>query len=90
MIIQDLIHERKKYTKMNFDFNNIQKDLQKIINEGKKHMTPQQQIQVNQFQNKAKNMFKDIDLSDPTKINLDSLNLRIEELKKLQDGLANS
>ncbi len=75
---------------MNFDFNNIQKDLQKIINEGKKHMTPQQQIQVNQFQNKAKNMFKDIDLSDPTKINLDSLNLRIEELKKLQDGLANS
>lgn len=90
MIIQDLIHERKKYTKMNFDFNNIQKDLQKIINEGKKHMTPQQQIQVNQFQNKAKNMFKDIDLTDPTKINLDSLNLRIEELKKLQDGLANS
>ena len=75
---------------MNFDFNNIQKDLQKIINEGKKHMTPQQQIQVNQFQNKTKNMFKDIDLSDPTKINLDSLNLRIEELKKLQDGLANS
>ena len=75
---------------MNFDFNNIQKDLQKIINEGKKHMTPQQQIQVNQFQNKAKNMFKDIDLTDPTKINLDSLNLRIEELKKLQDGLANS
>lgn len=75
---------------MNFDFNNIQKDLQKIINEGKKHMTAQQQIQVNQFQNKAKNMFKDIDLSDPTKIDLDSLNLRIEELKKLQDGLANS
>ena len=75
---------------MNFDFNNIQKDLQKIINEGKKHMTPEQQIQVNQFQNKAKSLFKNIDLSDPTKIDLDSLNLRIEELKTLQNGLANS
>lgn len=75
---------------MDFDFKNIQKNLNKIINEGKQHMTPSQQVQVNQYQNKMKNVFKDIDLSDPTKINLELLNLRIEELKSLQDGIANS
>ena len=75
---------------MNFDFNNVLKDLDKTLNKAKSDLTPEQQVIVNQFQNKTKNFFKGNDLSDVSKIDINSLNLKLEELKQLANGLTDN
>jgi len=75
---------------MDFDFKNIFKDVNKVLNSAKTNLTPEQQVQVNQFQNKTKNFFKGNDLSDVSKIDINSLNLRLEELKTLANGLTDN
>jgi hypothetical protein len=75
---------------MDFDFKNIFKDVNKVLNSSKTNLTPEQQVQVNQFQNKTKNFFKGNDLSDVSKIDINSLNLRLEELKTLANGFADN
>jgi hypothetical protein len=75
---------------MNFDFNSLIKDIDKTLNKAKSNLTPEQQVQVNQFQNKTKNFFKGNDLSDVSKIDINSLNLRLEELKTLANGLTDN
>jgi|LakMenEpi03Aug12_release.lakeMendotaPanAssembly.Ray.scaffolds.fasta_scaffold1435038_2 hypothetical protein len=75
---------------MDFDFKNIFKDVNKVLNSAKTNLTPEQQVQVNQFQNKTKNFFKGNDLSDVSKIDINSLNLRLEELKTLANGFADN
>lgn len=72
---------------MNFNFNNILKDVEKVINSAKSNLTPEQQVQVNQFQNKTKHFFKGTDLNDVSKLDINSLNLKLEELKTLANGI---
>lgn len=75
---------------MDFDFKNIFKDVNKVFNSAKTNLTPEQQVQVNQFQNKTKNFFKGNNLSDVSKIDINSLNLRLKELKTLANGFADN
>jgi hypothetical protein len=75
---------------MDFNFNSLIKDIDKTLNKAKTNLTPEQQVQVNQFQNKTKNFFKGNDLSDVSKIDINSLNLRLEELKTLVNGLTDN
>jgi hypothetical protein len=75
---------------MDFNFKNIFKDVNKVLNSAKSNLTPDQQVQVNQFQNKTKNFFKGNDLSDVSKIDINYLNLRLEELKTLANGFADN
>jgi hypothetical protein len=75
---------------MDFNFNSLIKDIDKTLNKAKSNLTPEQQVQVNQFQNKTKNFFKGNDLSDVSKIDINSLNLRLEELKTLANGFADN
>jgi hypothetical protein len=75
---------------MDFNFNTLIKDIDKTLNKAKSNLTPEQQVQVNQFQNKTKNFFKGNDLSDVSKIDINSLNLRLEELKTLANGLTDN
>jgi hypothetical protein len=75
---------------MDFNFNSLIKDIDKTLNKAKSNLTPEQQVQVNQFQNKTKNFFKGNDLSDVSKIDINSLNLKLEELKTLANGLTDN
>jgi hypothetical protein len=75
---------------MDFNFNSLIKDIDKTLNKAKSNLTPEQQVQVNQFQNKTKNFFKGNDLSDVSKIDINSLNLRLEELKTLANGITDN
>lgn len=75
---------------MDFNFNSLIKDIDKTLNKAKFNLTPEQQVQVNQFQNKTKNFFKGNDLSDVSKIDINSLNLKLEELKQLANGLTDN
>lgn len=90
MITQDLIRKQLKFINMDFNFNSLIKDIDKTLNKAKSNLTPEQQVQVNQFQNKTKNFFKGNDLSDVSKIDINSLNLRLEELKTLANGFADN
>ena len=75
---------------MDFNFNNILKDVEKVINSAKSNLTPEQQVQVNQFQNKTKQFFKGTDLNDVSKLDINSLNLKLEELKTLANGITDN
>jgi hypothetical protein len=75
---------------MDFNFNSLIKDIDKTLNKAKSNLTPEQQVQVNQFQNKTKNFFKGNDLSDVSKIDINSLNLKLEELKTLANGFTDN
>jgi hypothetical protein len=75
---------------MNFDFNNVLKDVENVINSAKSNLTPEQQVQVNQFQNKTKKFFKGTDLNDLSKLDINSLNLKLEELKTLANGITDN
>lgn len=90
MTTQDLTRKQLKFINMDFDFNTLIKDIDKTLNKAKSNLTPEQQVQVNQFQNKTKNFFKGNDLSDVSKIDINSLNLKLEELKTLANGLTDN
>lgn len=75
---------------MDFNFNNILKDIGNVVNSAKSKLTPEQQVQVNQFQNKTKQFFKGTDLNDLSKLDINSLNLKLEELKTLANGITDN
>ena len=85
MMLQDLILKRLKYTKM--DFSAVFNDLNKIIETSKGQLPIEMQAKLNQFQQKAGSMFKGIDLTDPK--SMTTVNERLEQLKELQNGIAN-
>lgn len=82
---QDSILKQLKYTKM--DFSAVFNDLNKIIENSKVDLPIELQAKVNQFQQKSGSIFKGVDLTDPK--SMTTLNERLEQLKKLQDGIAN-
>ena len=76
---------------MDFDFNSILKDIPKIMDKfDTSSLDTNQKMALNKFKSKTKHFFKDVDLSDVSKIDINSLNLKIEKLKNLTNGFADN
>ena len=69
------------------DFSGVFNNLNKIIADSKAQLPIEMQAKVNQFQQKADSLFKGIDLTDPK--SMATLNEKLEQLKELQNGIAN-
>jgi hypothetical protein len=66
-------------------------DLSKLIDKSKEQLTPQQQMELMQFQSKSNNLFKNVDLQNPDFTKLNQKADEIKELaKKITDGITDN
>ena len=70
------------------NLNKVLTDLSKLIDKSKEQLTPQQQMELMQFQSKSNNLFKNVDLQNPDFTKLNQKAEEIKELaKKITDGI---
>jgi hypothetical protein len=73
------------------NLNKVLKDLSKLIDKSKEQLTPQQQMELMQFQSKSNNLFKNVDLQNPDFTKLNQKADEIKELaKKITDGITDT
>ena len=73
------------------NLNKVLKDLSKLIDKSKEQLTPQQQMELMQFQSKNNNLFKNVDLQNPDFTKLNQKADEIKELaKKITDGITDN
>jgi hypothetical protein len=73
------------------NLNKVLKDLSKLIDKSKEQLTPQQQMELMQFQSKNNNLFKNVDLQNPDFTKLNQKAEEIKELaKKITDGITDT
>jgi hypothetical protein len=73
------------------NLNKVLTDLSKLIDKSKEQLTPQQQMELMQFQSKSNNLFKNVDLQNPDFTKLNQKAEEIKELaKKITDGITDT
>jgi hypothetical protein len=73
------------------NLNKVLTDLSKLIDKSKEQLTPQQQMELMQFQSKSNNLFKNVDLQNPDFTKLNQKADEIKELaKKITDGITDN
>jgi hypothetical protein len=73
------------------NLNKVLTDLSKLIDKSKEQLTPQQQMELMQFQSKSNNLFKNVDLQNPDFTKLNQKADEIKELaKKITDGITDT
>jgi hypothetical protein len=73
------------------NLNEVLTDLSRLIDKSKEQLTPQQQMELMQFQSKSNNLFKNVDLQNPDFTKLNQKAEEIKELaKKITDGITDT